>query len=58
MNASKIPGSVLHQLPIQDQAVPLIAYSEWAPYEEEIARVFVDTMRRAAAQPTRATAAS
>ena len=56
--ASKISGSVLHQLPIQDQAVPLIAYSEWAPYEEEIARVFVDTMRSAVAQPTRASAAS
>jgi pimeloyl-ACP methyl ester carboxylesterase len=56
--ASKIPGSVLHQLPIEDRAVPLIPYSEWAPYEEEIARVFVDTMRHAAAQPTRAAAAS
>ena len=55
--ASRIPGSVLHQLPIEDQEVPLIAYSEWAPYEEEIARVFVDTMRRAATEPTRASAA-
>jgi pimeloyl-ACP methyl ester carboxylesterase len=45
--ASRIPGAVLHQLPITDQEVPLINYTEWAPYEEEIARVFVETMRRA-----------
>jgi hypothetical protein len=41
-----IPGSVLHQLPIEDQDVPLIAFPEWAPYEDEIVRVFVDHMRR------------
>jgi pimeloyl-ACP methyl ester carboxylesterase len=45
--AELIPGSVLHQLPITDQEVPLIQYPEWAPYEAEIARVFVDLMQRA-----------
>jgi hypothetical protein len=33
--------------------VPLIAYPDWAPYEDEIARVFVDLMRRAEAQRSR-----
>jgi hypothetical protein len=45
--ASKIPGSVLHQLPIKDEEVPLIPYPDWAPYEDEIARVFLELMRRA-----------
>jgi pimeloyl-ACP methyl ester carboxylesterase len=45
--ASKIPGCVLHQLPITDQEVPLIPYPDWAPYEDEIARVFLELMRRA-----------
>lgn len=40
-----IPGSVLHQLPIEDQDVALIPFPDWAPYEEEITRVFVDFMR-------------
>lgn len=44
-----IPGSELHQLPITDQDVPLISFPDWGAYEEEIARVFVDFMGRAAA---------
>ena len=36
--APRIPGCVLHQLPIEDQEVPLINYPEWAPHEDEIAR--------------------
>lgn len=56
--ASKIPGSVLHQLPIEDLEVPLINYTEWAPYEDEIAKAFLDTMRKADAQQTRGAAAS
>ena len=48
-----IPGSVLHQLPITDQPVPLIPFPDWEPYEEEIARVFVDLMRKADAQRPR-----
>ena len=41
-----IPGSILHELPITDQDVPLIPFEGWAPYEEEIARAFADFMRR------------
>lgn len=35
-----IPGSQLHELPITDQDVPLIPFTEWAPYENEIASAF------------------
>jgi pimeloyl-ACP methyl ester carboxylesterase len=45
--ARLIPGSRLHELPITDQDVPLIPFEEWAPYEDEIARVFADFMQRA-----------
>lgn len=41
-----IPGSQVHQLPITDQEVPLIPFPEWGPYEDEIARTFVDFMQR------------
>jgi pimeloyl-ACP methyl ester carboxylesterase len=41
-----IPGSLLHELPITDQDVPLIPFEQWAPYEDEIARVFAGFMRR------------
>lgn len=40
-----IPGSVLHELPIEDQDVPLIPFSEWAPYEAEITSVLVEFMQ-------------
>jgi len=53
-----IPGSLLHQLPIQDQDVPLIPYPDWAPYEDEIARVFIDLMRRVESQRSNQAAAS
>jgi pimeloyl-ACP methyl ester carboxylesterase len=43
--ARLIPGSVLHQLPVQDQDVPLIPFEEWAPHEDEIARVFTEFMK-------------
>jgi pimeloyl-ACP methyl ester carboxylesterase len=46
--ARLIPGAVLHELPIADQDVALIPFEQWAPYEEEIARTFVDFMKRAA----------
>jgi pimeloyl-ACP methyl ester carboxylesterase len=42
----QIPGSEMHRLPIEDQNVPLIPFPDWAPYEEEIARVLLDFMRR------------
>lgn len=45
--ARMIPGSVLHELPIRDQDVPLIPFEEWAPYEGEIARVFTEFMLKA-----------
>jgi len=51
--ASKIPGAVLHQLPIADQEVPLISYTEWEPYEAEIAQTFLDLMRKVDAQRPR-----
>jgi pimeloyl-ACP methyl ester carboxylesterase len=51
--ASKIRGSVLHQLPIEDQEVPLINYTEWAPYEDEIAKTFIELMRKAEGQRPR-----
>lgn len=38
--ARLIPGALLHELPITDQDIPLIPFEEWAPYEEEIVRVF------------------
>ena len=41
-----IPGSTLHRLPIADQDVPLIPLPDWAPYEDEIARVFAGFMAR------------
>jgi hypothetical protein len=40
-----IPGSVLHELPVEDRDVPLIPFPDWAEYEAEITRVFVDFMR-------------
>jgi pimeloyl-ACP methyl ester carboxylesterase len=40
-----IPGSKLHALPIEDQDVDLIPFPQWAPYEDEIARVFVNFMK-------------
>ena len=51
--ASKIPGAVLHQLPVEDQEVPLINYTEWAPYEDEIAQTFLTLMRKVDAQRPR-----
>jgi len=51
-----IPGSEMHRLPITDQDVPLIPFPQWGAYEDEIARVFVDFMRRNARQPATAAA--
>lgn len=41
-----IPGSELFRLPIQDQDVPLLPFSDWAAHEPAMARKFVDFMRR------------
>jgi pimeloyl-ACP methyl ester carboxylesterase len=54
----QIPGAELHQLPIQDQEVPLIPFPDWAPHEDEIVRVFLDFMRRKGGQVSRGAAAS
>lgn len=43
--AKLIPDALLHELPIADQDIAIIPFEDWAPYEEEIARVFVDFMR-------------
>jgi len=42
--AALIPGSILYELPIQDQDVPVLPFSDWAPHEETLARVFADFM--------------
>jgi hypothetical protein len=56
--AQKIPGAVLHQLPIEDQEVPLIGYTEWEAYEEEIAQTFLELMKKVDARRTGQAAAS
>jgi pimeloyl-ACP methyl ester carboxylesterase len=47
-----IPGSELHRLPVEDQDVPLIPFPDWAPYEEEIVRAFVNFMNGVMAAET------
>ena len=42
--AALIPGSVLYELPIQDQDVPLLPFSDWAPHEATLATVFAEFM--------------
>jgi pimeloyl-ACP methyl ester carboxylesterase len=49
-----IPGSAVHQLPITDKEVPLIPWTEWTPYEDEIADTFVKFMQRVVAEKTAA----
>jgi pimeloyl-ACP methyl ester carboxylesterase len=49
-----IAGSVLHQLPIEDQDEPLIRFPRWSPYEPEIARVFAEFMKRVIAAESKA----
>ena len=41
-----LSNAELFELPIEEQDAPLIPFEEWAPYEPEIARRFVDFMRR------------
>jgi pimeloyl-ACP methyl ester carboxylesterase len=48
--AAAIPNCELFQLPIADQDRPLIPFTEWAPHEETLARVFTDFMHRHAAR--------
>lgn len=41
-----IPGSEIHQLPIEDIDVPLVPYEEWADLEPEITETFVNFMKK------------
>jgi pimeloyl-ACP methyl ester carboxylesterase len=43
--ARLIEGSVLYRLPIEDLDVPLLPFTEWAPYEAELAAVLTDFMK-------------
>jgi len=49
-----IAGSTLHRLPIEDQDIPLIPFPEWGAYEEEIALVFAEFMKRTVAAESQA----
>jgi pimeloyl-ACP methyl ester carboxylesterase len=49
-----IPGSTLHRLPIEDQDIPLIPFPQWSAYEEEIALVFAEFMKRTIAAESKA----
>ncbi|MEK9683885.1 MAG: alpha/beta hydrolase [Rhodospirillaceae bacterium] len=40
----RIKGSQLHQLPIEDQDVPIIEWASWIEHEEEIVDVFTNFM--------------
>jgi pimeloyl-ACP methyl ester carboxylesterase len=42
--AELIPGSVLYSLPMEDQDVPLLPFSDWAPHEATLAKVFAGFM--------------
>jgi pimeloyl-ACP methyl ester carboxylesterase len=44
--ANSIPGAELFRLPIEDQDVPLLPFSDWAPYEETLADALAGFMRR------------
>ncbi len=45
---SLIPNAALHELPVEDTGVELVPYAEWAPHEDEIARAFIDFMKKTA----------
>jgi pimeloyl-ACP methyl ester carboxylesterase len=42
--AKLIEGSVLYRLPIEDLDLPLLPFTEWAPYEPELATVLANFM--------------
>ncbi|MDB5956876.1 alpha/beta hydrolase [Ramlibacter sp.] len=43
--AEAIPGSVLFRLPIADQDVPLLPFSDWAPHEDTLADALAGFMK-------------
>jgi hypothetical protein len=47
-----IAGSELFELPIEDQDVPLLPFSDWAPHEPMMATKFVEFMNRVASETT------
>jgi pimeloyl-ACP methyl ester carboxylesterase len=47
-----IAGSELFELPIKDQDVPLLPFSDWAPHEPMMATKFVEFMNRVCGQAT------
>jgi pimeloyl-ACP methyl ester carboxylesterase len=48
--AAWIPGSVLFELPIEDQDVPLLPFSDWAPLEDMLAKALAGFMSRVLAE--------
>jgi hypothetical protein len=44
--AKIIPGAQLFRLPIEDQDVPLLPFSDWAPHEATLADALAGFMRR------------
>ncbi len=43
--AALIPNSILFELPLQDQDVAVLPFSDWAPYEATLATVFAEFMQ-------------
>jgi pimeloyl-ACP methyl ester carboxylesterase len=51
--AALIPNSILYELPLQDQDVAVLPFSDWAPHEETLAGVFANFMNNVlASAPT------
>lgn len=50
--AALIPNSILYELPIQDQDVPLLPFSDWEPHEATLATVMADFMTNVQNNPT------
>ena len=50
--AALIDGSILYSLPIEDQDVPLLPFSDWAPHEAALADKFAEFMHSVQTQPT------
>ena len=51
--AALIKGSIVYSLPIEDQNVPLLPFSDWAPHEAALAGRFAEFMNAVEANTTR-----
>jgi hypothetical protein len=51
--AALIEGSILYSLPIEDQNVPLLPFSDWAPHEAALASRFAEFMNSVEANTRR-----